>query len=207
MALLPPTVQARAREMRGLSGNARRAHMALALRRWVLRREPPMVENAGPRTSVLFVCHGNIIRSAMAEAMLRRHMTARTGEAPFVRSAGVAADEGRPADPRAVAAALSHGVSLAAHRSSPLTSTLVNESDVIFIMDRLNEAEVAARFPAARAKLRRLGALALDPSDDDIIPDPYSLDADAVAASGARIDAAVRALTDLLATGRRETPR
>ena len=61
-------------------------------------------------------------------------------------------------------------------------------------MDRLNEAEVLARFPAARGKLQRLGSLAMDATEGDVIPDPFSLDANAVGAAAKRIDAAVRTL-------------
>jgi protein-tyrosine-phosphatase len=86
-------------------------------------------------------------------------------------------------------------VNLSEHRASLLSTALVDESDLIFIMDRLNEAEVLARFPAARGKLRRLGSLAADATDGDVIPDPFSLGADAVRAAAARIDAAVRVLT------------
>ena len=194
MGFLPPTVRAHAREMRRLSGRARRLHLTLAIRRWAFREASSIPASAGPGARVLFVCHGNIIRSALAEALLREHF-ARAGATVVVRSAGVAATPGRPADPRAISVARPLGVDLSEHRASLLSAALVDESDLIFIMDRLNEAEVLARFPAARGKLRRLGSLAVDSTDGDVIPDPFSLETDAVGAAAERIDNAVRALT------------
>jgi protein-tyrosine phosphatase len=156
---------------------------------------------------ILFVCHGNIIRSALAEALFRHHFTARTGTEPVVQSAGIAAIDGRPADDRAAAAARELGVSLDDHRARVLTQQLVDESDLVFIMDRLNEAEIVARFPNARPKLVRLGTFAPDSLDGDVIPDPYSMDAPAVGAAGSRIDRAIRALAEQLAPHRHGTRR
>lgn len=193
--------------MRSLEGRARRTYLDLAFRRFAFSRMDQIPANAGPRSQVLFVCHGNIIRSALAEALFRHHFTARTGTAPAVRSAGISADQGRPADTRAAAAARNLGVSLDDHRSCLLTQRLVDESDLVFIMDRLNEAEIVARFPNVRAKLMRLGTFALDPLEIDVISDPYSFDAATVAATGVRIDIAVRALAERLARHRPDTPR
>jgi protein-tyrosine phosphatase len=181
-------------------------HLTLAIRRWAFRGASPIPASAGPSTRVMFVCHGNIIRSALAEALLRQHF-ARAGATAVVCSAGVAATPGRPADPRAVAVARRFGVDLSEHRASLLSTALVDESDLIFIMDRLNEAEVLARFPAARGKLRRLGSLAADATDGDVIPDPFSLGADAVGAAAARIDAAVHVLTASMLGDQPSRPR
>jgi protein-tyrosine-phosphatase len=149
--------------------------------------------------SILFVCHGNIIRSALAEALLRHHVTSHRDGAPRVRSAGVSATPGTSADPRAIVAARRLGVALDAHRAQPLSRELVDDAAVIFAMDRVNEAHVGARFPDVRRKLRRLGAFARDPRDGDVIPDPFDLDAEAVMATAARIDRAAAALARQLA--------
>jgi protein-tyrosine-phosphatase len=145
------------------------------------------------RSTVLFVCYGNIIRSALAAELTRHHGDAMGASFERVVSAGMAAKAGREADARAVAAGRSLGVDLGGHRAQPLTRALVDEASLIFVMDRLNEAQLLARFPDARKKLRRLGALAVT-DGADIIDDPYVLDAAAVAAVAARIDRATHAL-------------
>lgn len=202
--LLPPRVQEHLRELRELSAAERRAHLGMTLRRFTAARAPIPPEVGGSGT-ILFVCHGNIIRSALAGALARHHSGTLANDFPRVTSAGLAARPGREADARAVAAGRALGVDLSAHRAQALTRELVDEAAVIFVMDRLNEAQLLARFPDATRKLRRLGALAVM-GDDDVIADPYVLDADAVSAVAVRIDRAVRALVEELARRANQAP-
>jgi protein-tyrosine phosphatase len=194
--LLPRVVIDHARELRTLSSTERRAHVASTMRRLVSRRAG-LPRDVTSESAVLFVCYGNIIRSALAEALYRRH-SAEAGAGPArVRSAGLSAKLGREADSRAIAAGRALGANLESHRAQPLTKALVDEADVIFIMDRLNEAKLLARFPSARAKVRRLGALAKE-GNSDLIEDPYVHDATHVAAAAMRIDRATAALAAIL---------
>ena len=195
--LLPSAVQERIREFRELSSGARRAHVRSTVRRLFGRPAaiPPALQ---PSDTILFVCHGNIIRSALAAELTRHHARELGIACDGVISGGVFAKAGREADARAVAAGASLGIDLTTHRAQPLTSPLIESASVIYVMDRLNEAELLARFPAAESKLRRLGAIATgDPGD--VIADPYVLDAAAVAAVAVRIDRATRVLAKELA--------
>ena len=125
-------------------------------------RSSPKFDRQKPIRSVLFVCHGNIIRSAMAAEYLRTLVND-----VDVISAGLNAKPGKPADPRAVQLAPTFGVSLASHRATLLDADLIDHTDAIFVMDRINEAKLLAAFPQAAAKLHLLGA-------PDEIPDPYT---------------------------------
>ena len=199
--VLPRGMAEHLRELRTLSGAERLAHVSVTLRRLVAGR----VRLPGGSTSdssVLFVCHGNIIRSALAEALYRRHAASFSSPPPRVRSAGLSVKPGRAADPRALAAGHSLGVDLSSHRPQPLTQALVDDAHVIFVMDRLNEAQVLARFRNARGKLRRLGTLALA-DGSDVIADPYVQDVTAVVAAAERIDRATAILAALLNEARR----
>jgi protein-tyrosine phosphatase len=120
--------------------------------------------------SILFVCHGNIVRSALAEALLKRELP----DAQMrVGSAGVGAKPGRAADPRAVAVAQALGVALDGHRARFVTDTLVAEADVIFVMDELNAALLGSLHPQTQRKVRFLGEWNRDvPSR--VIQDPYT---------------------------------
>jgi protein-tyrosine-phosphatase/predicted ATP-grasp superfamily ATP-dependent carboligase len=134
-----------------------------------LRRALVQPRNVLPKDirSALFLCHGNIIRSPMAEALLRRSCSV------AVRSAGLHAVKGRRADCRALRIAPEFDVTLDQHAATPLTEEMVREADVIFVMDGLNEARFLHRFPEAREKVRLLGAFAPRPAPDCEIPDPY----------------------------------
>jgi protein-tyrosine-phosphatase/predicted ATP-grasp superfamily ATP-dependent carboligase len=109
--------------------------------------------------SVLFVCHGNIMRSAAAEGFLRDELRAAGVRNVRVASAGTHAHDGRPADARAQEAAKQLGLSLHDHSATRLTPRLVAEHDVIFAMDELNYVNIATNFPEARKKLLLLGGM------------------------------------------------
>src|SRR5438128_12633633 len=85
----------------------------------------------GLPASILFVCHGNICRSPLAAALLRRALSR---QEVAVASAGFS-DPGRPAPAEAVAAASRYGVDLSAHRSQLLTPDRARGADLVVAMD------------------------------------------------------------------------
>lgn len=153
-----------------LSGRARGAYVAQSLRR--MAGMTPSVEQLvqSPTCRVLFVCHGNIIRSALAAELLAAQMPPARSR---IASAGTHAIAGRPADPRAQAIAIELGISLANHRAQPLTAALIQNADCIIAMDRLNEASILAMDSQAHRKLLLLGSLSAA-SDRVEIADPYA---------------------------------
>jgi protein-tyrosine-phosphatase/predicted ATP-grasp superfamily ATP-dependent carboligase len=135
------------------------------------RRSPEvMPENAN---SFLFVCFGNIMRSPMAEAMLKHALAARGIDGPVVRSAGLHAVPGREAHSCALAVSRELGIPLDEHRAQLLTPELVSGSDLIFAMDFENLAELETLYPAARNKIFLLSRYAQGRQRNREIPDPY----------------------------------
>ncbi|WP_395701260.1 ATP-grasp domain-containing protein [Aquabacterium sp.] len=115
---------------------------------------------------VLFVCYGNINRSALACAAAARRGGARWRFA----SAGFHATAGRPADPVMVEVASAAGVDLSGWRSCTLDRTMVDQADVILVMELAHLDRLHAAFPQARGKAFLLGApVASGPE----VPDPY----------------------------------
>ncbi|MBL0937528.1 MAG: hypothetical protein IBJ03_01465 [Gemmatimonadaceae bacterium] len=88
---------------------------------------------------LVFVCHGNIMRSAFASEVAR---AASPLYSDFILSAGTHASDGSPAEQTAAAVARQFGVDLEAHRSSPLASLELTDRDLVVCMDRFNEAHV-----------------------------------------------------------------
>jgi protein-tyrosine-phosphatase/tRNA A37 threonylcarbamoyladenosine synthetase subunit TsaC/SUA5/YrdC len=109
------------------------------LRAGALRRDDL---EASARTKIVFVCTGNTCRSPMAEVLCRRLLADTLGVAVSdlgtrgyeVESAGMAAANGEPASPEAVAVAEQLGGDLAGHASQPLTMELVDRADHLFTM-------------------------------------------------------------------------
>jgi len=131
--------------------------------------------------SFVFVCFGNIMRSAMAEFLMRRalHETARE-EVEKVRivSAGLHANPGREAHPWMQEAAADLGISLATHRAKLLTREMVDAADAIFAMDFQNKAELLTLYPESADKVYMLSAYAEGEWKCREIPDPYLGDVD-----------------------------
>lgn len=85
---------------------------------------------------ILVVCTGNIARSPLCAALIRRHADDRLGAGHGIQvaSAGVHALAGQPAVDGSLRVAREHGLDLSAHRSQPLTRRLLAGSDLVLAM-------------------------------------------------------------------------
>ena len=83
---------------------------------------------------VLFVCTGNICRSALAEAIAVREAGARDMHGVQPSSAGTSAWDGAPASDGALLVGIERRLDLNAHRSRQLNREIVDESDLILAM-------------------------------------------------------------------------
>jgi len=125
------------------------------------------------RVQILFVCTGNTCRSPMAEGICRKYMAEKLQCGVDVLekigykvvSAGTMDLAGAPASVGATAACESKGVDLKAHRSRRLTRRLIEESDLIFAMERMHQKGIIAISPEAEGKCLLL-------AEDAEIPDP-----------------------------------
>lgn len=161
--MLPESIITRLRIWRSLEQGPDKLYLRRQVRRIAWRSRPRLPAQV---RSVLCVCHGNIIRSPFAAALF-------ASAELQARSAGLHAREGRRADERAIRIAADFGVSLEQHIAEPLNAAMIDESDVIFVMDAVNEARLLHRFPQARGKLLSLGAFSPDRLFADEIIDPY----------------------------------
>jgi len=195
---LPSPVVSVIQVLRRLAPDSRLGFVRVWLRR-LFTRSGPLPAGLPRAPKVLFVCHGNILRSAMAQALYADRV--RAGLAPTestAESAGTAARDGEPADPRGVSAAKEMGIVLDGHRAGRLSEELINRADLIVVMDFLNEADVVARFPAAAGKVRLLGSFLGKDGRPAEIRDPYSGSQDDVRASFQTIASAIDALAATL---------
>jgi tRNA threonylcarbamoyl adenosine modification protein (Sua5/YciO/YrdC/YwlC family) len=129
--------------------------------------------------SLLFVCTGNRCRSPMAAAFAADLLARRAGvavddllEAGYrVGSAGTGCLRGQPATAEAVAAARRYGCDLLSHRSRPLTPSLIEDADEIYVMTAEHRASILAFASEAESRVRQLGR---DRYGKDVdIEDPY----------------------------------
>lgn len=202
-ALLPGRARRFARRCVELDARARRVFVRQTIRRLARREYPAYSRHGGSYHHVVFVCHGNILRSPFAAALLARELNANYPDV-VIGSAGLHARSGRPADPRGIVAAQSADIDLRSHRAAPLTAELVRAADLLVVMDFANEAECIAWFPDAEGKVRLLGAFDATGSRDSIeIPDPYTLDGAAVAHCYENVARCISGLRSALVEGPR----
>lgn len=84
--------------------------------------------------NLLFVCSGNTCRSPLAEALARKIAARRGIENVNVSSAGTNAWDNIPATDEALLVGMERELDLTGHRSRKLTSAIVSEADLIFVM-------------------------------------------------------------------------
>ena len=147
--------------------------------------------------SFVFVCFGNIMRSAMAEFLMRRELSDAPSEElrrVHIVSAGLHATPGKEAHPWAQEAAASLGISLATHRAKLLTREIVEQADCVFAMDFQNKAELLTLYPEAEDKIYMLSAYAEGAWQYREIPDPYLGDVEITRFCGRQLQTCIRNL-------------
>jgi len=100
----------------------------------------------------------------MAEGLLRARLAGRG----VVASAGLAAIEGRAADPLAVELLAGRGIDISGHRARPLTPELLAAFDLVLVMEAGQQAEIERLSPSSRGRVHRIGRFG-----NFDVPDPY----------------------------------
>lgn len=96
---------------------------------------------------VLFVCHGNICRSAMAEFVLR-DLAAKNGVDMVVSSAAVSREEeGSPVYGPARRELMRHGIACDGHRAHRITAAEYSSVDRVYYMDESNRRSLTRLLP------------------------------------------------------------
>jgi len=127
------------------------------------------------KTSVLFVCMGNICRSPTAEGIFRHLVSEKNLMDMFITdSAGTHAYHvGEPPDHRAQETAEARGIDLSDLKGRKVTVSDFDKFDYVLAMDKDNYAILDEMCPLAKKEQLRLF---LDFADDlsfDEVPDPY----------------------------------
>ncbi len=111
-----------------------------------------MIANGGNMIRIMFVCHGNICRSPMAEFIFRKLVQDKGMSDKFIISSSATSTEeiiggiGNPVYPPAKAELLRHGLSSEGKRAVQLKQSDYDKYDLFIAMDQNNIRNIARIF-------------------------------------------------------------
>jgi protein-tyrosine phosphatase len=131
--------------------------------------------NTIKKSSILFVCMGNICRSPTAEGVFRRRaVAAGLAEMVYVDSAGTHGYHiGEPPDARSQKFAARRGYGLSKQRARQVTAIDFARFDYLLAMDRDNLALLEEACPPQYRHRLGLFMRFAKNRDSEVVPDPY----------------------------------
>lgn len=150
----------------------------------------------GKRRHVIFVCKGNICRSAFAEHYLRQQVV---DGSIVIESCGIDVDQGMFSPPEAISAAKEFDVNLEQHHSKGIGFCNMQCADFIFSMELQQHLQLISMFPEKKQQIRLMSDFA--PFPDRLfsnIDDPFGAGLDEFRLCFRRLQRTINNLTDYL---------
>lgn len=149
---------------------------------------------------LLFICNGNICRSAYAHwaAVEKGNCNNLLTSSSAFNSAGLFTDNGKSANPQAIASAAKRHIDLSKHQTRKFSSTRVDGSVLLLPMTLTQYLRIIAARPSLIRQTLCFGLFALNPNAKLSIADPYGGTDETFQECFNRIDLGLESLAQML---------
>lgn len=124
----------------------------------------------------MFICTGNICRSAMAHWLLKKKLEERNIKNVEVYSAGIYAVEGDTSTYEAIEVMEEYGVDLKKHRATKVQNSNIKDMDIILCMTLSHKRDLIYMYPELKEKIYTLKEYVKDEKNGVEIRDPWGYD-------------------------------
>lgn len=124
---------------------------------------------------IMFICTGNICRSAMAEWLMKKLVKDNNIEAK-IYSSGIFAEDGDIPTYNAIEAIKEYGVDLREHRATNIRRSKIEDMDIILCATNSHKNNVINMYPNLKDKIYTIKEYAGFNESDLDIQDPFGYD-------------------------------
>ncbi len=147
---------------------------------------------------IMFICTGNICRSAMAHWLLEKMKDDKNIE---VYSSGIYAEDGDESTYNAIEAMKEYDVNLKSHRATNIRNSNIKDMDLILCMTRSHKMAVIQMYPELSHKVYTLKEYTNYRVEDTIdIKDPWGYDLETYRFCAAEIYECIKILLEKIKT-------
>ena len=125
---------------------------------------------------IMFICTGNICRSAMAHRMLEKRLRDLKNNEIEVYSCGIYAQNGDGSTYNAINVMKDYDIDLSKHRATNIKDSKIEEMDLILCATNTHKQEVIYMFPSLKEKTFTMKEYMDKNSKDLDIKDPWGYD-------------------------------
>lgn len=125
---------------------------------------------------IMFMCTGNICRSAMAHWLLKKKLEERNIKNVEVYSSGIYAVEGDISTDEAIEVMEEYGVDLKKHRATKVQNSNIKDMDIILCMTLSHKRDLIYMYSELKEKIYTLKEYVKDYKDGIEIKDPWGYD-------------------------------
>lgn len=147
---------------------------------------------------IMFICTGNICRSAMAHWLFKKKLEERNIKNVEVYSAGIYAYPGDISTDEAIEVMEEYGVDLKKHRATKVQNSNIKDMDIILCMTLSHKRDLIYMYPELKEKIYTLKEYVKDEKNGVEIRDPWGYDIVTYRFCASEIDACLDKLIEML---------